>query len=84
MTEEGTTMRAEDVRVDRRSKSFFTVRIQARRKNWRNAVALSWGRLDTALPRITLTKKGDRWRFRTKGRTLVFDWAKGRATLRRD
>lgn len=84
LTEEGTTMRAEDVRDDRRSKPFFAVRIKARRKDWRNAVALSWGKLDTSLPRITLTKKGDRWGFRTKGRTLVFDWAKGRATLRRD
>jgi len=61
----------------------YTVRLIAKKAEWRNAVAISWAKADDEPLKVTLYKDGDIWTFTVSGRTVVFNWKTGEAELRR-
>jgi len=66
--------------------SMFTVRVRAKRAQWRNAVALSWAVREgdvVKMPLVSLEADGDVWKFSAPGRVVIFDWASGEAELQR-
>jgi hypothetical protein len=59
--------------------SMFTLRIRSKRKEWRNAVGISWSKVDEMPKKITLKQDGTIWRFDTGLGCLSFDWETGTA-----
>jgi hypothetical protein len=51
----------------------FTIRLQTRRPQWRNAVALSWAPAGETPKKVTLSRDGDLWSFSVAGRTVSLD-----------
>ena len=61
--------------------TMFTVRLQAQRASWRNAVALSWAPADGQPTAVTMQAAGDQWTFRAGPRLARFDWRTGQGLL---
>ena len=59
---------------DGKQTSFFTVRLEARKARWRNAVALSWSPVEDTPVRVILEQDGDRWLFKAGSRSVALDW----------
>ena len=66
---------------DQNGPSMFTIRAQAHKKTWRNAVALNWGKIGTGVKPITLNQGGGNWEFRIGRDILRFNWSSGKAKI---
>jgi len=64
---------------DGKQTSLFTVRLEARKARWRNAVALSWSLVEDTPVRVILERDGDRWLFKAGSRSVVLDWGQAGA-----
>jgi hypothetical protein len=62
--------------------SMFTIQMNTRSSNWRNAVALSWDTEGSSVA-ISLQKAQNIWTFSAGHRTVEFDWANGTAKMPR-
>ncbi len=58
--------------------SLFTIRLSAQRREWRNAVALSWSAVGMEPTKVTLRADGQKWTFAVKDRTLTLNWTTGK------
>jgi hypothetical protein len=84
LTPEGVALSAEDVAGEGRGGdefSMFTIRLQAKRTDWRNAMALSWSSLDSQPAAVRLSRQADMWAFTVDDRTVIFDWRSGEARV---
>jgi len=75
---------AEEVPTEGRrgeDESMFTIRVVAVRRDWRNAVALSWAPAGGEPATVTCRGEGDRWVFAAGDRTVALDWSSGRAEV---
>jgi len=66
-------------REGEKNTTLFTLRLTTERSEWRNAVALSWGKIGATTARVGLEAQGNVWRFKTGNRTAMLDWETGEA-----
>src|SRR5262245_21970684 len=52
----------------------YTIRLEANKTTWHNAVALSWSAADKEPARVALEKKGQQWIFEAGGRAVAISW----------
>ena len=87
LTSEDVSISAEDVATEGRhgeeNQSMFTVRLNTKRAQWRNAVALSWSKASDEPPRVTLRVDGNTWTFAVGDRVAALNWTTGEAEIRR-
>ncbi len=84
LTPDGVALSAEDVAGEGRGGddfSMFTVRLAAKRAQWRNAVALSWAKAAEEPPAVSLHPEQDTWSFRVGDRSIDFDWRTGESRM---
>ena len=60
----------------------FALRFRTRRKHWRNATAISWARIGLQPAAVQLAEAGDLWTFSLPEKTILFDWATGKAAIK--
>ena len=85
LTHEGINIYAENVsgegRHGEQDFTMFTVQLNTRKSQWRNAVALSWAKTKDDLAKVALQMDGEIWKFHAPGRTAVLNWTNGDAKI---
>jgi len=87
LTGEDVSIAAEDVAAEgrhgERDVSMFTVRLNTKRAQWRDAVALSWAMANDEPAKVTLQADSDIWTFTVGDRIVTLNWTTGEAEIRR-
>jgi len=52
----------------------YTIKLESKKPEWRNAVALSWSAAGREPARVRLEKKGDEWIFHAGTRAVALKW----------
>ena len=63
--------------------TLLSVRLQSKRNEWRNAVAISWSPEKSQPARVRLTPMGQRWVFNCGTHDVTLDWQTGDARVTR-
>jgi hypothetical protein len=83
LTPQGVTVRTERLAAkDAKTKvEPVVIRYSRTGRQWRNAVALSWSGVQKKPRAVTIQTTGDISKFLLDGKTITFDWERGKSTL---